>query len=198
MIDLNWDKMFMPGDPFVSRLPMKKQKEVYLEKYSFFCLCKPKKVVEIGVRAGYSAYILFQACPEVRYIGIDCNDRGNAGGVEYMNWAKKLLGPYKAEIRIQNSQEIESLDISGVDFVHVDGDHSYAATLHDLGLALGVIQCRGYVLVDDYFYISSVRKAVNSFFHSYSEGHPLHFLDYCVFEGIRGNALFQVYKADGE
>ncbi len=55
----------------------------------------------------------------------------------------------------------QTLDGSGYDLAHVDGDHSFAGCLHDLEL----VECLGcpWILVDDIDYLPPVRHAVELF-----------------------------------
>ena len=46
-----------------------------------------------------------------------------------------------------DTQAAESLPFEGVDFVHVDGDHSFDGCYHDLRLAVGLRP--KWILVDD-------------------------------------------------
>ena len=109
----------------------------------------PKRIAEIGVRCGYSAWAMLQAAPEATYYGFD-------------NYSYKprqicqcasdyLLRDYNTEIIELDSQQTSDLSnaIKDIDLFHVDGDHSYAGAYHDLELAFGTLSESGKILVDD-------------------------------------------------
>jgi len=123
----------------------------------------PRRIVEIGVRAGYSAFTMLRACPEARLLGIegDLDERrenthgGRRGMVQH---AVKILHGSAAQILIVNSHDIRALPIC--DLVYVDGDHTGEGCLADLRLATAASPR---VLVDDYCSIDSVREACRAF-----------------------------------
>jgi predicted O-methyltransferase YrrM len=153
-------------------------RELYRIKHGIAAELRPKSILEIGVRAGYSALAFLAACPGACYIGLDAENGAHGGqGGPWIPWARGLLKPYNASIRITNTQHIRSLrgaflqiwgremgaDLSlGFDLIHVDGDHTEAGCSHDLGLALGVLAPGGAVLADDYR-SGGVRRAVDEF-----------------------------------
>lgn len=136
---------------------------VYATKFLVARLLGPTTVIEIGVRAGYAAVMFCEACPGVKYLGID-NDSDTYWGIKgSINHARQLLEPYpSAEIVVADSQLMTTLSPTKVDMVHVDADHSYAGTLHDLMLAGEVTDL---ILVDDYrnVHYTEVGKATDYF-----------------------------------
>jgi len=113
-------------------------------------ICKqqnPKLIVEIGVRAGYSALCFMHACPAAKYIGYDNESYGQ--GNNFTQWARQLLNPYDAEIRIVNTQAVGELALQNVDFAHIDGNHAQAAVEHDLNLIWPCLSDSGTILLDD-------------------------------------------------
>ena len=61
------ENIICPEDPTATKERIQQYKEYYKIKYE---LCKkqnPKIIVEIGVRAGYSAWTFLQACPKAKY-----------------------------------------------------------------------------------------------------------------------------------
>jgi len=165
-----------PGDPTATDTRIKEYASYYAIKYD---LCKrknPKVIAEIGVRCGYSAWSFLQACPNVRYVGLDDNNgtHGGKGGEDgsFFKWAGQILSKYNTTLIEADTQKIidlkdfkdkneDSYSIVDVDFFHVDGDHTSEGVYHDLSLALEVLSENGMILVDDIAYLKTVREGVN-------------------------------------
>lgn len=120
---------------------------------------KMNSIIEIGVRTGYSALAFLTSHPKASYIGYDNCSECNAAQIE---WAKTLLSKFNAKIVIADTQKLNSLK-ERADFIHVDGDHTEKGADHDLHLAIQALNPGGTVLIDDYDYIPTVRKAVDKF-----------------------------------
>lgn len=123
-------------------------KVYYQQKYDICKYQDPKTVVEIGVRAGYSALVFLQACPEASYLGIDFETYDE--GENSTKWAKRLLKPYNFEIWKLNTLSMVSIEKKNIDFFHIDGDHSAEGVFHDLDLAFECISDKGLILCDDF------------------------------------------------
>lgn len=162
-------RIFKPGDTFLEAyddsLPLS------AGQYSVYtALCeelKPKTILEIGVRAGYSAYAMLSAVPEATYQGIDADNGTNGGEKGYYLYAQEMLEREfpKASVTIHkdDSQQLLCLD-RRYDLIHIDGGHNHDEALHDLEL------CRpwgDWLLVDDTASISTVRSAVVEFLEKY-------------------------------
>ena len=121
----------------------------YRMKWAIARELRPKRILEIGVRYGYSASTFLDACPEAEYLGID-NDSDLYGGVPgALGWAQETLRDHKAEFLKADSQRLERLP--GHDFydlVHIDGQQDGNGYLHDLEMSLNQSQ---YILADGYF-----------------------------------------------
>ena len=140
-------------------------REIYRIKHEIALELRPGSILEIGVRAGYSALAFLSACPGARYLGLDAENgqHGGAGG-PWTPWAVELLRPYDAEVIVADTQALASLSQHGLfDLAHVDADHTEAGCSHDLDLAFGVLAPGGAVLVDDYHFLGGVRRAVDEF-----------------------------------
>ena len=122
----------------------------YKIKYDICKAQNPKTIVEIGVRAGYSALVFMQACPDAKYIGIDC--QVPPFGKEYTQWAMKLLRPYDAKILVLDTQQLKTLPFwkRTIDFIHIDGLHTTKAVIHDLDLSFPCLSDNGMILCDDF------------------------------------------------
>lgn len=55
-------------------------RQYYEAKFDLARVRQPKWICEIGVRAGYSAFMFLRACPDAFLLGID-NDSDSHGGV---------------------------------------------------------------------------------------------------------------------
>ena len=142
-------------------------KEEYGVKYSIAKAYAPNSILEIGVRAGYSAFSFLSACPSAIYIGIDAENgsHGGAGG-PWLPWAAHILRNFKAMFLKADSQLIGQCvrtENAGFDLVHIDADHSVEGATHDMETFLPLVRAGGIMLVDDYTYIEDVRTAVDKF-----------------------------------
>jgi len=126
-------------------------------------MLKPKRILEIGIRAGYSAAAFLYQNPDATYVGMDLNlsikGRGLWGGQKnFMHHATKMLGKLYPHATIQTyvmdslGQEAKALVASEepFDLIHVDGDHSEEGCLKDLQLAATCIRPGGIILADDF------------------------------------------------
>ena len=135
----------------------------YINKYNIIKKCNPSVIVEIGVRAGYSAYTFMKACPKATYYGFDANKGTDSGAdtLKYHDWALTLLEGYNINIDPScDTQFRETLNVT-CDFIHVDGSHYFDEVKHDLDLAIKTNP--KFILVDDYTYDKTpeVRIAVD-------------------------------------
>lgn len=158
----NWElvrRHWVAGDPYQIEPDTP---EYYRVKYAVAELVQPKSILEIGVRAGYSAAAFLQAGHTTHYTGFDLNE-GTWGGVkDFQKHAEKAIGKYGVEATFLtgDSQQLTTLPGGPYDLVHVDGDHSKAGALHDVLLALD--SGAKWVLVDDYDYIPPVAFGANA------------------------------------
>lgn len=131
------------------------------------------RMLEIGVRTGYSGVVLAKAVPEKSplYVGVDPNlyiPTGLEKAAATFSLLQKegnplqyfLLEGYSGSTAVQNS-----LRYSGpFEFIHVDGEHTYFGKLFDLWIARNLLAPGGFVLVDDYehhgFIADSVKVAL--------------------------------------
>jgi hypothetical protein len=124
---------------------------------------QPRRICEIGVRAGYSAFTFLTASPGARLFGVEAD--GDEPIVNTHNgwkgaWrhAIRILSPFDFDLLLIDSHAIHRLPEA--DLVYVDGDHSYLGCLSDLRLAA---LSADRILVDDYDNFPNVRQACEMF-----------------------------------
>jgi len=158
----------IPADIFALELGIPEHDEYirsgncYEHYYELAKKYKPKSILEIGTRYGYSLCSMVAGSMDtVEYVeGWDDNSyHSNATKIAEIN-LKYILGYDKSwVIRIINSHEVKTLE-RNFDIVHIDGDHGYFGKLQDLNLVKN--NCK-VVIVDDYEYILEVHTATNEF-----------------------------------
>ena len=177
---------WVTGDPY----QVEPETERYYQvKFEVAKRLQPASILEIGVRAGYSALAFLQACPRAQYLGLD-SDMGDYGGVMgYIHHARERLQPYNAVVMRCDTQErpidVETLSVmQNYELWHIDGDHSYHGCMRDIALA--VMMGARWVLVDDYDFILEVRRACGDAATGLHDGWTL---EHIGDGGYRGNAL---------
>lgn len=117
---------------------------------------KPKRILEIGVRYGYTGLVFVHAIkklrgsPNVEYLGLDdesyhggSNTRANQNfravfpdvPMKAMTWNSILMGLPP--------------EIGKFDLIHVDGNHEKRWAVHDLKLVWPILNEGGIVMMDD-------------------------------------------------
>ena len=107
-------------------------------KFAVAKVLQPGRIVEIGVGSGIAARAFLEACPTAGYHGID------DGGMGYLDMVRQKLAPFRAEITVADSGQVETLP--ECDLVHVDGDHCFDYAYGD---TLKALRAARWVLVDD-------------------------------------------------
>jgi len=133
------------------------------------------RILEVGVRYGYSAVAFVYRNPVREYVGIDYelydpeSSRKSRANLDYLNTLQSV------EFRLirKNTQELTGLDfLEGTfDFIHIDGDHSYEGALTDLKNFWNVLESGGHMLVDDSIFLPSVANACATFAAIVEEPH---------------------------
>ena len=158
------ESILCPEDNRITKDNLKVFAPYYTIKYNICKSINPKKIAEIGVRAGYSGWSFLQAVPTAEYIGLDANNgkHGGRGGEDgkYKKWAQKILSPYNYKLIDIDTQKVSFLSINEIDFFHVDGDHSVIGVQHDLDLAFNTLSENGVILIDDIDYLKKVKSGV--------------------------------------
>jgi hypothetical protein len=149
-----------------NRPEMTSRWEYFYTKYSICSLIKPRKICELGVRFGYSAYSFCLTGPEI-YHGYD--KPGLEGGA-FINgnphsYCETILANLVENIRITNinTKDLKSEMMDKYDFIHVDAGHTYEDAARDLDISLAVSLPGAYILVDDYSTNTKVAMATENF-----------------------------------
>jgi hypothetical protein len=130
-------------------------------KYRVSWVRNPKKIVELGVRAGYSGYAMLLASGGASYVGYDGDVDGN--GKKFREWAIKILGEVGSPIDYVDINTQQIVGVEKADLYHVDADHSYAGALHEIKVCFKSAPVDAWILVDDYDFMPSVKQAVTDF-----------------------------------
>ena len=133
--------------------------DYYRMKWAISRTLKPSKILEIGVRYGYSARAFLDASPDALLIGIDADLPTFGGQPGAVEWAKQSLCEcFDVRIIKEDSQKFNIFPHGFYDLVHIDGQQDGDGTFHDLDLA--VFQTR-YILVDGYHWTRNNFLAAN-------------------------------------
>ena len=150
-----WDPSIVcPKDPTATPERIAQYEQYYRVKHEIAAEVNPSSILEIGVRAGYSAWAFLTACPDALYIGLDAENGMHGGqGGPWGWWAERILSQRKFTFHIlkMDTQKVEELPASASLF-HVDGDHSEEGVFHDLELCFQAARKGAAILVDDYDY----------------------------------------------
>ena len=180
--DYDFRKFASPADPL--KYLFEEWVPYYRLKWAIARALQPQKILEIGVRFGYSAQAFLDASPNAKYLGID-NDSNSFGGEKNaIRWAQRLSLEYHADFVIADSQQMGRLPGGDYDLIHVDGQQDGTGSFHDLKLSLR--QAR-YVLVDGYFWTRDNFLGASEFLWRYRD-----WIDYyLVIPGYAGELLIR-------
>jgi hypothetical protein len=133
----------------------------YVTYYGIGSILKPKSLLEVGVRFGYSlASLACGAGLKSQVFGID-EESYEVESNSYATNALKLLG-IEALIYSSPSRDFDvagRIGLSSIDLIHIDGDHTASGALRDL---LHYSQFSNRLLIDDIL-DSRVWSAVRAF-----------------------------------
>lgn len=158
--------------------------DYYKMKYAICRAIKPKRILEIGVRYGYSAISFLKAAPYASYLGIDNDSATFGGSIGAFQWAKKITEKYKADFLLSDTQKLTSLPGEFYDLIHIDGQQDGDGTFHDLEMAL---EKGNFILVDGFFWSTENMLSSTYFMKKYSD-----FFEYAVIvPGYAGDLLIK-------
>jgi predicted O-methyltransferase YrrM len=121
---------------------------------------KPKKMVEIGVKYGYSIKSLLGGAGDIFVVGYD-NEVHRPGSNHIVKKRLTDMG-VKHVIYTQSSQDCSTFG-NDLDLVHVDGSHAPNDAFHDMVAGWVSLRTGGVLLVDDCYYIPEVQQAFQKF-----------------------------------
>ena len=128
-------------------------------------ILKPRSVLEIGVRFGYSLVAMLRGHIGIeRIVGVDDEsyERGSMAGARENILATGYAG--SLDLRACTSHEFfrAALAMDPFDLVHVDGDHTEVGAWRDVLEGWALLRPEGGVMVvDDYDFIEEVGRAVS-------------------------------------
>lgn len=107
----------------------------YYHKASVCADVRPKRVIEIGTRCGYSLVCFATAAPDARYLCVD--GAMDADSIDCLIHWQSVVDRWAidAQLIVADTKHVRSLPKA--DFAHVDGDHSFDGALRDLRLVSG-------------------------------------------------------------
>ncbi len=163
---------------------------LYREKYDIINEQPVTRMLEIGVRAGYSAYTFKSAYPKAFYQGIDADNGTHGGeGRPWTWWAKTVLAKHWPldtwDVVVMDTQKLSHIPGEPYDFIHVDGDHTAAGVYHDLEICWPALSPGGRMLVDDYTHLAKVMEGVDNWLAEHDVRHEFR-------QTVRGDVI--IYK----
>jgi len=164
-------------------------KNCYEWYYSISKSIKPKSILEIGVRYGFSLCSMALGCDKDVYLeGWDNLNPEYVGDKQVLDYAVNNIESigYKVNLKIIDSHDVDKMDIT-FDLIHIDGDHSYEGALSDMEL---VKHNTKYMIIDDYSFIPSVREAVDFFVENNKD--IIRYTEF--FDSYRGTFLIKMKK----
>lgn len=185
-----------PWDSTADARRIAQYRDYYRVKHDIVAELQPKTIIEIGVRAGYSAFYFLQAAPTAKYYGFDANNgtHGGQGPKPYCSWAEKILNEAGYDAKVYwpfDTQKVAHLPVQG-DFYHVDGDHTTDGVKHDLDICFKFAPVGAHILVDDYDCIDTVRVGIDQ----WVDENRAHIN--CEYrKSLRGEMLITIVRLDG-
>jgi predicted O-methyltransferase YrrM len=156
-------ELLQPED---AQAPYLQSRDYYAWYWSVAYASRPRTIVELGVRYGYSLGALAAgakaASPQAKlYLyGFDSEAFWpGSTAVAQAGLARKFPDCTVEVVKVKDLAEVDRLPVVGADLVHCDARHDYEGCKDDLRLALACVRPGGVVLVDDYNFHPEIRKA---------------------------------------
>lgn len=131
----------------------------YVWHFSLGYYLRPRIVVEIGTRFGYSILSMFRS-PQARerLQMVHCFDNESCAPGSTSHAGKHFAAnniPHT--ITIGDTQALDELPVCDADLCHVDADHSEAGCYHDCKISWKALRKGGWMVVDDakYYTVAS-------------------------------------------
>jgi predicted O-methyltransferase YrrM len=142
--------------------------------------------VEIGTCRGESAYLLLEKCANLKKlytidpftefedwngtVPVDVLEKQKAIAIQNLKeWGDRIEMVFEKSENVASRFEDESLD-----FVYIDGDHSYEGVMKDLTLYYPKVKKGGYLAGHDFDTLGSVKRAVMEYRNNNRIRSPLH------------------------
>jgi predicted O-methyltransferase YrrM len=134
--------------------------DYYRMKWAIAKVIQPKRILEVGVRFGYSARAFLAASPDATLVGIDIDSAEFGGQPGAVDWAQQSIckDGFNFIVHKTDTATLKCFPGDAYDLIHVDGQQDGDGTFNDLDLALP--QSR-FILVDGYHWTRSNFLAVN-------------------------------------
>jgi predicted O-methyltransferase YrrM len=131
-----------------------------------------RTAIEIGVGQGVSTVLWCKAISGLKLTGID-SYIGSTSQMQgrqdrYYSRAKRLEKRFDFQLRKMASMDaVDQFEDESVDFVNIDGDHTFDAVVQDIIRYVPKVRKGGLVMVHDYcaFKLAGVMKAVDAYTH---------------------------------
>jgi predicted O-methyltransferase YrrM len=158
---------------------------------------KPKRILEIGVRYGYTAICMMtglhanRGAPKCDYLGLDdesyhpCLARANENFAAVVPWATARA------IHWNTFLHGVPPDCGMFQLAHVDGNHSYEGVARDLAAVWPVVEVGGLIVLDDAMAVHSnpIWQAIQDFLHRFDATSNM--VEYQYLETLRGHYLIR-------
>jgi len=135
--------------------------------YAIGYLFRPRTVLEIGTRRGYSLVALCKGHKDTQYV-LSCDNESYIEGSQKIALDNLMKSGYCGEKDFMIMSSLgddfkKYVKDKKFDFVHIDGAHDKSDVLRDLELGYSLLTKDGVMLVHDTKYILDVAQAVKEF-----------------------------------
>lgn len=138
----------------------------YRLKWAIARVLQPRRILEVGVRFGYSAAAFLDASPGATYLGIDNDSETYGGHKGAIQWARQITSGADAKYLIADSQQLAEFPGGAYDLIHIDGQQDGVGSIQDLRKALGRAK---YILVDGFFWTRENFLHISDFLYRYRD-----------------------------